>query len=166
MALTLPDVRTAVVTQLATVAGVGNVYRYRRRVNDEAAFQRIYVHQPTGWPNAWFVSLATATPRVSERGTGFQRIGGGSVGDTLTTYTLQIEGHYGHDDERETQTTFEDLVDAVALSFDRVGLITANASAFFQSPTQVQQVSYIEVAGRFLMHYARIAVAVRGKTTP
>lgn len=170
MALTLATVREAVALHLESIAGIGHVHRYRRYVSTEADVAKVYFHQPSGWMHAWFVSLATTNGKVSERGTGFARapIGGGNsgVGDTVTRYTLMIEGHYGHSDERATQITFEDLVDAVTLSFDRHGLVTTDVSAFWQSAAQVQQTNYIEIAGRHLMHYARLALTIQGKTTP
>jgi hypothetical protein len=166
MAMTPQACVDAMATLLATVSGVGKVYKYRRIVRSEQAIRDLLC--PTATPgkvNCWMISPAGANTTVTERNPGHHGIGVKGGGNVLTTFQFQVEGYYQLDDENASEETFRNLSWAVADEFNSYGALNI-AGIAHQLPADVEQFGFVFLAGLMLLHYARIGVGFRGRTRP
>lgn len=153
----------AVAVQLGTVPGIGVVHKYRREVRDEPTARALWV--PVGGTkiNAWSVTLAEPAAN-STRSTGFGAVGSGQSGRVLTDFGIAIEAVYGIDDASQSEVTFRALVWQVALSFNKIGLLTNQVVN--QGPMQWERFGFLLLANMYQVHYAKLRGTFMGQSAP
>lgn len=90
------DLRTAIATKLASIAGIGQVHRYERYAKDEATFREFYAagDRLQGWH----------VRRVGRRE---------SAGSNEVLTTWELRGFMAIDDAAASELLFEDLIDRI-----------------------------------------------------
>lgn len=157
------DVRTALATAIAEVTGVGKVYPRRRVVKTDADVAALFMD--AGTPpkiNVWMVSFVPVNPVVSDKKMGFNGIGVAGGGTVMTTLTFQIEAYYGLSDATDSEETFEDLLWSVAAAINSYGKLLDPITT--QHPCQVAACTYAMLVQKYLTHYARLTIAIDGRT--
>lgn len=104
---TLADIRAAIVAKFNTVPNIGEVHGYERYAKSEADFRSLYVATIAGQPliRGWYVRRL-ATREVSA-----------IVGVSMRVTTWRIVGYHGLDDATESETVFDDLIEAACDAF-------------------------------------------------
>lgn len=156
--------RDALAALLATVSGVGVVYKRRRIVRDENTARQILVPSGSvdGKVNAWMIYPAPNTTTVTERHPGMKRAAKGG-GNNITTMQWQIDAMFTVDDAAESEITAFDLAWAVADELNAYGVLDI-PGAIMQLPADVEMFGFINMGNFVLYHYARISVAFQGTT--
>jgi hypothetical protein len=167
MAMTLAAQRAGLVALLQTVPGIGRIHDYRRIVRNENDVRQLFVpaNSPDGQVNVWMIYQAPNSTTVSERHPGHIGIGVKGGGNVMTTFQWQIDGYMAIDDAAGSEKTFGDLAWAIADELNSYGALGISGITH-QLPADVEQLSYIALAGIGLYHYARIGVGFQGRTRP
>lgn len=168
--LTGANCRKAIRQLIQSVPNTGQVHERRRVVRDEASFKTHLWDVTNSRICGWFITLSRSNPVVNERNPGYNALGVKGGGNVITTFQFQIEGMFGVNDAADSETTFSNLVYAVADEFEAYGGIPVDGvpipAMFEQLPTTVEEWGYLMFAGSFLVHYARLEVGFRGRTRP
>jgi hypothetical protein len=162
-ALTPNALIESVATQVESVSGVGVVHRYRREVRDEPTAAALWIPPGGNKVNAWSVTLAEPAAN-NTRSPGFGAVGSGQSGRVLTDFGIAIEAVYAIDDAAQSEVTFRDLVWRVALSFNKIGLLTADVVN--QGPMQWERFGFLVLAGMYHVHYAKLRGTFMGQVAP
>jgi hypothetical protein len=153
--------RAALATLLQGISGVGRVHAYRRIARSDAEVVANFMQG--GKINAWLIAFAANGPATSERHMGFSGIGVAGGGMVMTTFSFQIEGYFGLDEANDSEETFANLAWAIAQTINSYGALNI-AGLVLQQPCDVALCTYAMLANKFLTHYARLTVAMQGRT--
>jgi len=103
--MSLALIRTQIKTNLEAISGVEHVYDYKRYCSDLATYRDLFVKDSK--VNTWDIERKS-----------FERVGHGGNGDVQDVRNVfNIRGFYSFYDERETEKTFQDLVETICASF-------------------------------------------------
>jgi hypothetical protein len=162
MAMLEPEqIMSAIETVMREVPNVGIVHQYRRTVRDEQSASDLMFDEAQTWICGWMISPAPINTLMVERSMGYNAIGGGG-GDAMETSSWQIEGYFGHSDERETEKTFHKLAIAIVRQLNKYGKLPGVSGLVLQNAANLEQFSYVMFALMFHLHYARITISFRG----
>lgn len=162
MPLLEPDqIMASMETVMRQVPNVGIVHQYRRAIRDEQSAHDLAFDPEQGWLCGWMISPAPVNTLTVDRGTGYSAIGAGG-GDAMETSSWQIEGYFGLSDERETEKTFHKLAIAVVRQFNKYGKLPGLQGIVMQNAANLEMFSYLQFAGMYHTHYARISISFRG----
>lgn len=155
MAMTIDGAVDAIAATLGAVSGIGQVHKRRRRVTNEEGIQRVFVSN--GVINAATVSWRSLGGSLTDGGSG-------SVIGVLSTLTFDVELVYGFEDATATEITFRTLVWNVLMAFNGAGKVYAAAS--HQERMTADEIGYMLLADTALVHYAKLALSIRGRVSP
>lgn len=145
----------AIVAVLEAVDGIGQVHN-RRRIMRNAKDVEARVMQD-GKINAAMVSWLGMPETAVDFGSPLRA-------GALSTLTFRIELFFGVDDEGASEVEHRALVWNIATAFNSRGLVYADAS--HQDRMTVEEIGYLMLADLVLVHYARFALAFRGRVSP
>jgi hypothetical protein len=155
--------RDALAAALLEVDGIGVVHKQRKIVRTETAIKQYLFDQVKQRICGWMISPASSTTTVAERNPGHHGIGTRGGGNDFTTVQWQIEGFFGLDESKDSETVFTDLVwDVVEGHLNRYGMLAIQGITH-QLPANVETFGYTMFAGTPLLHYARIGIGFRGR---
>jgi len=107
--MALKDIKARIAAQMKTVAGVTNVFTYRRNLTDEAAMEQLV--SADGHFHFWQVFREMSV------------LADDSINQNLTDQvdTLVIEGFYGVKDANDSEEAFDAIIDGIlqAINNDR-----------------------------------------------
>jgi hypothetical protein len=156
---------TAIAALIATVPKSGRVHTQRRIVRDEVSLKTHLWDEAEQRICAWMISPSPSTTTVTDRNPGHYGKGVKGGGNVMTTFQFQIEGMFGLDDAKLSESTWRDLAWAVADEFNAYGQLDI-VGIVHQLPCDIEQFGYIAFAGSPLLHYARLSVGFQGRTRP
>lgn len=133
---------------LATVSGIGVIHEYKRYSRSIAEFLNLMTSG--GIVNGWMISRES-TP--SERDT---------MPTIMRTHEFKISGVYAHNDETSSETTFQDILDAIYTAFK--SNYTLNSTALNSDPVSIDVADVLEVGGQ-LYHIAELTLTVYERDT-
>lgn len=165
MALTPAACVEAIAALIATVPSTGQVHPQRRLVRNDVELKAHLWDEQHQRFCAWMISPSPSNPAVSERNPGHHGKGIKGGGHVLTVFRFQVEGYFGLEDAKQSESTWRDLVWAVASEFNAYGLLNIT-DVTYQEPCNVEQFGYVQFAGSGLMHYARLTLGFQGRTRP
>lgn len=94
---------------LEAVPNVGQVHMRQRYKNKVEDFRALFEYKPTGEPNQLRGWMVTRTAAPVKRGP--------NKGGIFETHVLRFYGFMSAHDEKDTETTFQALVEAVQVAF-------------------------------------------------
>lgn len=146
--MSLAEIRSAVVTILEAVEGIGQVHAYERLSSDLAALKRLHVSG--GQLHSWTVTRTRTTAEYR------------SNTQTERRHTLAIRGYMALADADATELTFQALVEAIEEAFRSND--TVNDTAEVAGPLQVERVEPVMFAG-VLCHFAELSLLAQELVT-
>lgn len=133
---------------MAGVSGIGAIYEYERHSRSLAEF--ITLMTSSGAVNGWMITRAATS----------------STRDTYPTimrnHTFKISGIYALDDENSSETTLQDICDAIYAAFK--SNYTINSTALNSDPVSIDAVDVLEIGGK-LYHTAELTLLVQERDT-
>lgn len=156
MSATPSGVVGAMVSLLGTVSSVGVVHPYRRVIRTVPQITALLTDPATGKLNAAYVSLQSMSATKDFGGAGFAGV--------LTTFVVRVELIRGVEDASGSEEVFRTTVFDVMQAVNAGGKFYAAAS--YQGAMSATELGYLSFADAVLVHYATLAVEVRGRTAP
>lgn len=152
--MSFADIRREVANVLNSVKGIGEVHEFRRHSTDwEKIFKR---HVKNGQLNNWEISRSSVAQEIDNVQ--------GAIGNEplfQDAHLVVIVGHLVLNDAKQTEKTFQDLIDEVKRKF-RTNLLLKNAGG--ETPTVLLpitvQVPIIDhrMFGGTLVHFAQMTI--------
>ena len=142
------DLVDALVTQVGTVTGAGNVYGYTRFISDPAQYLTLFQYTD-GSIRAWWVS--PADPGID--------IEADSFGSDEWTYHFLVTGVMGLQDSANTERTFVGLVESVAGALTGLATVGTSGETVDGSHIAVGAPQHRQF-GSVLCHYCEIRVDI------
>jgi hypothetical protein len=161
---TVQACRDALVAALKAMPelSTAKIQTYRRTVMTEAIAKELFF-DGTRW-HGWWVYASAVDPVSNERaGDLSSAIGTRGGGNTRTTIRLGFEGVYGLDDSAGSEVTWSNLVYLVTVWINGYGRLNIPGCRG-QGPCQWNDNSYIRFAQGPLLHWARLSLALDGRT--
>jgi hypothetical protein len=145
------DVRDAVVALVDGVANTGTVHGRERWADDWPTFLGMFKANISGSDEirGFMVSRESVVDDLNE-----DRMG--AVGHK---HSFVIRGVVGFDDSRDTETTFQTLVDSILAALDADKDLSGNAVSGGQGPAEARILD-LRTFGRVLCHYVEILFVV------
>lgn len=137
-------IRAAIVSVVGGVSGIGQVYGRRRWATKRSQVKALFLDD-NDILNVWFVRRTKAPGRHSAQGP--------SLEDRQHHY--EIEGFYALNDEGDSETHFNALVEAVCAAFRSAYQLSGTCED--NSPVSVDEVDYRMFQG-VLCHYGRLGM--------
>ncbi len=143
---TYTQIADAIVVRLAQVEGTGIVHNRQRNLIMPAVFKAACVNSSTGLVASWMVSRKQRTDTQSS-----------NISNTIL-HTFYLRGYYGMEDAKETEITFNKIVDNVCEAFRPQGSLDGIVELIL--PVQVLDIDYRELHG-VLCHFAECTLTVQ-----
>jgi hypothetical protein len=156
---------TALQAVLETVPDIGHVYGRRKLLRTEADVKRLLLDTTNTRICGWMISPSPSNFAVNVRNPGFDRKGISGGGQVLSTLQFQVEGYFGLEDDRDSESTFRDLVWTVCDTLNGYGLLDI-PNIVLQLATNCDVFGYTMLANLYFLHYTRLSIGFTGQTKP
>ena len=154
MALPLMStIRATTKTALDAVPAIGIVHDRPRRPQNlqPEEFDTLYIDPVIGTVRVWMVNVINNDPTEDEAGDLF-----------ITPRTVSVEGYLTFDQENDSQTTFEDLLD---LATDAIAGAAAIFGTPINTPRDIIETIDFESLGDILCHHVLMTYQVEATFT-
>jgi hypothetical protein len=161
---TVESCRNALVEALKAMPELADakIQSYRRTTLTEAIARELFF-DGRRW-NGWWVYLAAVDPVTTERaGDLSSATNARGGGNARTTIRMGFEGVYGLDDAAASEVNWTNLVFLVTVWINGYGKLNVQGLRG-QGPCQWHDNSYIRFANGPLLHWARLSLALDGRT--
>lgn len=136
----------AIVRRLATVDNIGIVHNRTRNLIKPDVFKTACIDSTTGIVAAWFIARKSRADAQSS-----------NISNTIL-HTFYFRGYYGFQDDKQTELTFNKIIDEVCEAFRPQGSLDDVVELI--APVQVQDIDFRELHG-VLCHYAECTLTVQ-----
>lgn len=167
--ITPADCRAGIKALLLTIPDIGQVHEQRRQLKTENEVWALLGSDISGDREirGWMISPARSNTVLAERHPGHRGIGiQNTQSNDIATLQWQIEGFLSVRDQVDSEQEMNDLAFDIVDIFNSYGVIPQVPTAHMQIPTNMEEFSYILLAGQFLCHYVRINTGFIGRFRP
>ncbi|MEW8494240.1 MAG: hypothetical protein AB2604_10580 [Candidatus Thiodiazotropha taylori] len=145
----MDDIRNAIVSNLETIAGIGNVHAFERYAKSQSVMKTLYKYgnRLLGWN----VRRVTTSERSE------------ALGRWIRVYRWEIKGYLSLDDSEKSEIVFDNLIEEICSVFradDTLGGVVDTCIVNNEAGIQVSE-SYPVLFAGVLCHSARLALNTR-----
>lgn len=143
---------------LSTVEGVYNVHTYMRDFQNESDFEKGFKVETEKGPllSSWMMtrkSIPAVRPNID----------GNSALDV--THNIEVQGTHGMLDEKESELTFQKLIDNILLRFKTKFTLEDESGVSLSGVIRVSELNFTEIGvgqfSNYFVHYCRFLISVQ-----